>query len=468
MKLKLAVVGCVNMGKSSIVASLVEDDGVLIDAKAGSTVQNAHYEMNLDRCSEAGASSFTLVDTPGFQNARRALAWIESYKAERESEHCTPTGAVAAFLEQQSSNPAFKHECELLRPIVEEAAGVLYVVNGQQPYLARYEAEMRILAMTGAARMGVVNLVRGQSVYLEQWEEAIRPWFKVVRFDAHHCGFSERMALLNSFKGVDDRWSGVLDAALVSIERDWRGRAERAAEAIAVMIREILCAEESEPMSQNRSLQEQRLKDRLLSRLPQMERRCREQVQQLYRHGELHCEAEVEIAALKFELLDREGWQLLGLSRTQLASVGSVAGALTGGVVDLGVGGASFLTGTLVGAVLGGVGALWGGGSLARVKVLGQALGGELLRVDVGESLEFAFVILDRALLHWRLVSQRAHARRDTMVLSGQGVVSALEPQCRKRLARSFKALWRDHDTHGWVRALKEELLDMKLDMEKL
>lgn len=467
MKLKLAVVGCVNMGKSSIVASLVEDDGVLIDAKPGSTIENAHYKMTLNRSSQAADSSFTLIDTPGFQNARRALAWIEAYKAERESEHCTPTMAVVAFLEQQSTNPAFQHECELLRPIVEESAGILYVVNGQQPYLARYEAEMRILAMTGAARMGVVNLVREQSVHLEQWEEAIRPWFKVVRFDAHHCGFAERMALLNSFKGVDDRWSTVLDAALQSIELDWHGRAERAAEAIALMIREILCAEESEPLAPNRSQQEQVLKERLLSRLPQMERRCREQVQQLYRHGSLRCEAEVEIAALKFELLDREGWQLLGLNRAQLVSIGSVAGALTGGVVDLGVGGASFFAGTLLGAVLGGVGALWGGDSLARVKVLGQSLGGQLLRVDVGESLEFAFVILDRALLHWRLVSRRAHARRDAMVLTGQGVVSGLDPQCRKRIAQRFKALWRDHDEQGWVRALKKELLDLTLKQDE-
>ena len=43
----LAVVGCVNMGKSSIVATLVEDDAILIAPEAGSTIDCAAYDLRL-------------------------------------------------------------------------------------------------------------------------------------------------------------------------------------------------------------------------------------------------------------------------------------------------------------------------------------------------------------------------------------------------------------------------------------
>jgi hypothetical protein len=321
---------------------------------------------------------------------------------------------------------------------------------------------MRILAMTGAPRMGVVNLIQGQSPYLEAWEAAIRPWLKAVQFDAHRCGLADRLSLLESFKGVDDRWAAVIHSALNSIQEDWANRAERSAEAIAQMIKDMLCAFEEAPLSDQRLKQEDELRERLMSKLPECEEMCRSRVEQLYHHGELVREEE-SVQALKFDLLDREGWQLLGLNKTQLASAGSVAGALTGGALDLSVGGASFFAGTVIGAMLGGVGAVWGGDSLGNVKVLGQPLGGKVLRVEVGASLEFAFVILDRALIHWAHVAKRAHARRDKLDLKANemSVVSGLEKKQRNRFAKSFRHLWKQPDQSNWAPSFKALVLEI-------
>ena len=46
------------------------------------------------------------------------------------------------------TDPRFKDECELLRPIL-AGAGILYVVDGAHPYGAEYEAEMEALKGSG-------------------------------------------------------------------------------------------------------------------------------------------------------------------------------------------------------------------------------------------------------------------------------------------------------------------------------
>ena len=433
----LAVVGCVNMGKSSIVATLVEDDAILIAPEAGSTVETAAYDLKL------GTSKvFTLIDTPGFQNARRALAWIESWLKEHESERATPTRAVKAFLNEMRDNPAFVHEVRLLEPVLEQGAGILYVVDGMQPYLPRYEAEMRVLALTGAPRMGVINLHGDRSSHADEWEEALRPWFKVVRFDAHGADANDRLRLFASFRGVDDAWAPIVDDALERLTSERSARHDRAAAAIAHLMIDALSMAEEETLQLDRDAQVKLLSEKLFDRLRQRERESRREVEALYRHYELE-KSERALALLGADLLDVDQWKLMGLTARQLAGAGAAAGAVAGGVIDAGVGGASFLTGTVLGAAFGGVGAVWGGTKLARVRVLGAPLGGRKLRVEAPATPQFAFVLLERALIHWRVVAGRAHARRDALDLQPaehqDHLVAQLPAATRRDLARAFE-----------------------------
>ncbi|HEY6100302.1 MAG TPA: GTPase, partial [Anaeromyxobacter sp.] len=70
---RFAVVGRVNKGKSSIVATLAEDDSVRIDPRPGTTTEVREYPVRVD-----GRTLFVLVDTPGFEDAPRALAWLRA------------------------------------------------------------------------------------------------------------------------------------------------------------------------------------------------------------------------------------------------------------------------------------------------------------------------------------------------------------------------------------------------------
>ena len=64
-----AVIGRVNKGKSSIVSALAEDDGVIIESSAGTTRECQDFPVLVD-----GRTIIMLIDTPGFQQAPRALA----------------------------------------------------------------------------------------------------------------------------------------------------------------------------------------------------------------------------------------------------------------------------------------------------------------------------------------------------------------------------------------------------------
>ncbi|MEO1227846.1 MAG: DUF3482 domain-containing protein [Myxococcota bacterium] len=436
----LAVVGCVNMGKSSIVATLVEDDGILIASEAGSTRRAAAYDLRL-----GDGIAFTLIDTPGFQNARRALAWIEDWRKQHETEHVSATKAVHAFFEAKAEEASFRHEIRLLAPILEDGAGILYVVDGTQPYLQRYEAEMRILAMTGAPRMGVINLRGDNSPHADAWEEALRPWFKVTRFDAHGADAQDRLRLFSSLRGVDDAWAEVIDRAIQRLRTERAGRHELAAAAVAHLLIDALAMHEEAPAETNRDRQTEELSEKLFDRLREREQACRREIEALYKHHRLK-RAEDALSILDADLLDREQWRLLGLSYPQLAAAGTAAGAAAGGVADAALAGLSFPFGTLVGAAVGGLGTVWGASGLARVKVLGTPLGGRALRVEPPPGPEFPFVLLDRALVHWHLVAGRAHARRDTLELEAaetSSVVQTLSASTRRVLARTFEQIRR-------------------------
>ena len=165
------------------------------------------------------------------------------------------------------------------------------------------------------------------------------------------------------------------------------------------------------------------------------------------------------------DLFAETSWQVLGLNTWQLVRAGSVAGSAVGGAIDLSLGGTSFLTGTLIGGLLGGASSYFRGKRLAPVRVLGQPVGGRLARVGPIRDENFPWILLDRALLHYRSVIGRPHARRDTLVLENQaerggasGPASTLDASTRSSLAKTFSQLRRCADSAP--RPLRDRLED--------
>lgn len=406
-----AVVGHPNKGKSSIVSTLAHDDSVRIAAEPGTTVACRRFPMRVD-----GRVQYTLIDTPGFQRARRALAWMR----ERETTAAEHRAVVQAFVDAHRDSDAFTDECELLTPVL-AGAGILYVVDGSLPYGPEYEAEMEILRWTGEPSMALINLI-GEGDHVGAWRAALQQYFKIVRvFDALAAPFQKRVELLRAFGQLREEWRDALETAAATLG-DERGRVhERVARAIAEMIGEMLIHDVTKRLSMGAdpTLHEATLEQDFKDALRDRERRGRSGVERLYGHrGIERREGEVEL--LKQDLFSTDHWYFWGLNRRQLVATGAAGGAFVGGAVDASVGGASMLIGTLLGAAVGGVTAFFSRGRLIRTRVLNLPLGGRLLRCGPTRDVNFPWVVLGRALYHHARIVGRTHANRGTLTLERQ------------------------------------------------
>ena len=430
-----AVVGHPNKGKSSIVATLAEDDRLAIGPTPGTTRRAHAHTFSID-----DRPQYVLVDTPGFQRAGAVLQWLE----DRATTASARPALVAEFVSTHRNDPRFHDECELLQPIV-DGAGILYVVDGSKPYGAEYELEMQILQWTGRPRMALINLI-GEEDHQAEWRQALDQYFSLVRvFDAVAADFDTRVSLLEVFGELDPSWRGPLDHAVAALIEERRQRRRRSATEIAGCLMECLTLMEKTPVGDDEPLApvQARLLENLQRRLRKREARCREAVQSFYRHQSLPRE-ESSQPLLDTDLFQESGWELFGLSRQRLLITGALTGALAGGGIDVLLGGASLALGAGIGALLGGAGAWFGGSELARIRVLGEALGGRVVQVGPVKAPNFPWVLLGRAWLHHQLVAERNHAYRAAITLAVQGeqnLMDALPDQQARPLARTFARL---------------------------
>jgi len=450
---RFAVVGRVNKGKSSIVATLAEDDSVRIDPRPGTTTAVREYPVRVD-----GRPLFVLVDTPGFEDAPRALAWLRA----RERSAADRPALVAEFVAAHGGTDDFADEQRLLAPVL-GGASVLYVVDGTRPFRRNYEAEMEILRWTGQPGMALVNRI-GDGDHGAEWHRALDQYFKIVRdFDAFSVGFEERLRLLEAFRELRPAWRAPIEQAVEALVGQRRRRRDEAAAEIASLLADAVTHTEEIAVADEGELDAQRnhLERSFHEALRRREGKERGRVEALYAHRAARFEETVlDRPVYRKDLFAEETWKLLGLAPGQLLAAGAVAGAAVGGTVDVMVGGASFLAGTLLGGALGGATALYGlGRRLARARRIRGGAAGLLAdvkrtwsgapRYRIGPHADpnFPWILLDRALLHFDAVARRTHARRGAIPLEGgerAGVVSRLARGERRELEAIFRRLRRE------------------------
>ena len=451
---RFAVVGRVNKGKSSIVATLAEDDSVRIDPRPGTTTEVREYPVRVD-----GRPLFVLVDTPGFEDAPRALAWLRA----REVSAADRPARVAELLRAHEGTADFLDERRLLAPIL-AGANVLYVVDGTRPFRRNYEAEMEILRWTGQPGMALVNRI-GAEDHAAEWRRALDQYFKIVRdFDAYSVTFDERLSLLESFRELRPGSRQAIDEAVTALVAQRRRRRGEAAAEIAELIADELTHTEEVAVEDEAALEAER--DRLErgfhDHLRSREEKARRRIEGLYRHSEVRFEgAALERPVFQQDLFAEETWKLLGLSPAELVAAGTLAGAAVGGALDLMVGGASVMAGTAIGGAVGGATALVGiGRRFARVRPVGPGglagwmiaarrywEGGRRFRIGPHAQPNFPWVLLDRALLHYDGVARRTHARRGTIAVADgdgrAGIVADFARAERRELEEVFRRIRR-------------------------
>ena len=154
---------------------------------------------------------------------------------------------------------------------------------------------------------------------------------------------------------------------------------------------------------------------------------------------------------------------MFGLSRMQLLGLGAVGGAAAGGVIDMAVGGASFLAGTLIGGGIGAATTLFAANKLVDVKVLQIPMGRRQLVAGPSRNRNLPHVVLGRARLHHALVAGRSHAQRGELDLGGhaQELLAPLEDSKRRAIEKLFGRLRAGRDVGATTARLAEAVAEV-------
>lgn len=447
-----AVVGHPNRGKSSIVATLSQNDSIAIALEPGTTRECHAYPLQVD-----GQTLYTLADTPGFQRPRKVMAWLEAHSLSASDRPDT----VQAFLAQHRDDPRFHDECELLTPIVEGGAGIIYVVDGSVPYSPAHEAEMAILQWTGRPNLALINSI-GTEDYTATWEKALRQFFQIVRrFNAVTAPFAQHLSLLRGIGQLEPRWEAALDRAALFLQQQREQRREDAASLIARALAEMLAMQENGHLrpGETENVAKARLKQRWLDHQRKREEKLRKSIEDLYQHRRIRREEN----ALSWQQSDEQDLfsehtqELWGVSRGYLATVGFGAGAVSGVGLDALTLGHTLGAGALLGGVIGAMGSYYYAGRLGQWS-LGPVQGGlRSLRYGPATDVQLGYIIFGRALYHWYLICHRNHAGREPLKLDQDDPhwLEQLETADQRALQRLLQDLPKTGD-HQKIKALSD------------
>ncbi len=461
-----AVVGAVNHGKSSVVSTLAEDDSVRVSRMPGETVEAQRFSLG---------ELFVFYDTPGFQNAREALADLRA-----AGEPADPLQALRDFIERHRRDPAFDAECRLFAPLL-EGAGLIYVVDGSRPVLDIHACEMELLRLTGAPRLAIINRT-GADDHVTAWKRRLGLHFNAVReFNAQRASYADRVELLETLAGIEQAWKPQLLQAVALLQADWNARLDEAAERIAELVAECLAHQEKSALAGDDAVQRaaaaEALKARYMAAIGALEARAHGEIIALFSHHLVSAAGNAE-TLFGDDLFSESTWQLLGLKAGQLVTAGAAAGAAVGAGADAITAGHTLLAGTAIGAAIGAAGAYAVGKQRPELGVgladdrmprplrmlLPERLrfSGEALSVGPYTALNFPWILLDRALATLAYVVHRPHARRDRVTIDAPGLIATLQAEGlavsgwdesdRKACQRAFAQLRKrsDGDAEVW------------------
>jgi hypothetical protein len=435
---EFAVLGHPNEGKSAVVSTLTEDDQVRVSPIPGETTVCRTYTVKID-----GKEIIRFVDTPGFQVPRQTLAWFNAYQG-------APHRILEQFIASHESDPFYADEVELLRPVA-RGAGVIYVVNGSRPVRADDLAEMEILRLTGRPRMAVINSKHADKDYTPDWRREFAKHFNSIRiFNANTANFHDRIRMLESLKSIDQEWEPVLAAVIQAFQAEWEKRNRLASAYITHAIEKSIRFSVSQNLNDDDDPvpAKEKATGTYREQVRDIEKSMFHHIRSLFRHRVYEVSLP-EYSVLQHDLFSRKTWELLGLTKTQLAAAGAVLGGTMGMVADTAAHGLTFGMFTAIGGLLGAGSAVLGGRRVADKSPAGIRLGGDRIQVGPNENPQFLYVLLDRALIYYAHIINRPHGRRELKNITDisddtvqkQGVTTALTPARRQVCARYFRAV---------------------------
>ena len=341
--IRLAVVGHTNVGKTSLLRTLLRDRQFGEVSHRPSTTR--HVEGA--RLSANGRALLELYDTPGMEDAIALLELLDR-QASQAPRQDGPT-RISRFLDSSEARQRFEQEAKVLRQLLSADAG-LYVIDAREPVLAKYRDELAILALCGKPLLPVLNFSAVDTPRQLAWRQALARLglHALVCFDSVTPPADGEQRLYQSLTLLLEKAREPLQVLLDDLRLQQQQRQQAGLRLIAELL--LDCA----ALRRRAASQEtERVLQQLQDSVRQREQRCVDALLQLYAFDSSDAQAE----ALPLldgrwgdDLFNPETLRQLGI---HLGS-GMAAGAAAGVGVDLLVGGMTLGAAAALGALAGG------------------------------------------------------------------------------------------------------------------
>ena len=429
---KFSVVGHPNKGKSSIVSSLAMDDSVQISDTPGTTTKKRSFPLTVD-----GKVIYELFDTPGFQRARRVLAWLEGHDVSADKKY----EVVEQFISAHKEDPKFNDEIELLEPIM-DGAGIIYVVDASKPYGEEYEAEMEILRWTGQPSMALINHI-DEGDYTQEWKRALGHYFKIVRtYDPMNISLAQHISILESMAQLKEEWTESVKSSIQFFEKYYENMLRQSSDSITKAIYSSLSLVEKLNFNAEKAskAEKEKVEESYKEKLRSVETHTQKSIEKIWNHDNLEKEQD-HLLFEGMDLFSEESASVFGLTRKELLITAATSGAVTGAGIDLIFAGHTLFVGGAIGAIAGGVGAYFAFNELSEIKVLGQTLGSKYLEIGPMENRNFPYILLGRLIYHATKIAKRSHAKRSVADFDMDNTFKEkwLDDELRKSLEKYHK-----------------------------
>lgn len=368
-RLKIAVVGHTNTGKTSLVRTLTHNRtfGDVRD-RGGTTRRIVSGELVAD-----DGARIELFDSPGLESAPELLDWLDRQSAQR---HDGPA-RIRRLLDDPAACARFDHESRVLELMLDVDVA-LYVIDAREPVLEKYQDELAILGLCARPIVAVLNFTASPDSRETQWREALArvQLHTVLAFDAAVREPAAELSLFEKLKSQLDQHADTLSAWLAHRRDEERGRRRAALEAVGSLLLDVAAFVRDVP-TDSEAAQQRAWRD-MHGTIHRREQACVDTLLELYRFGrEDYDESELPLSDGRWQadLFDPETLRHYGLRASGYAAIGAGAGA----AIDVGTGGLSLGAGTITGAALGaGAGLVRSAGS----GLIGRFRGLQRLQVD--------------------------------------------------------------------------------------
>jgi len=404
------IVGQANQGKTTLLATLTENDRLQISNMPGTTTVATEYPVMVD-----DEKIMSFWDTPGFENSPEVDDWFKKHADTSEN-------PAKDFIVKFQNDAGFRAECEIFRPVAEGAV-VIFIVDSSQRVRDTDRQQVAILRQCGNHRLAVIYSKDGKARHQDEWVRLLARDFNLrVEFNAHKAGIGERFRLLDKIKTMfPDREKEMNDAIKVLKEDHERKRSESIGHLIT-MLRNVLKRRESMALDEKKEHKKIRkdLDAAIRKAVREEEKQYRKNARKSFGHSEEHWKME---DVLTEEVFAEDVWKVLGLTKTQLGTVGATLGASIGAIIDAHFAFATFGAFTVLGGIAGGASAYMSAERVAMVAIPkigflrrwfgGKKLGGAYAIAFVDPRSKLLGILIDRGMLYLEQVINRPHGLDD-------------------------------------------------------